>query len=137
VSRDRLTTRFYAVGGLLALLLALVCVALLLAVAALHDASGDATDSATRLFNASRAQRLTVDQETGLRGFLLTGREALLEPARDARPELESTLATLRRLSAGEGVQERRAREVTEPPAATRTTSTARSPPGPTGRGRS
>jgi len=29
VSRDRLTTRFYAVGGLLALLLALVCVALL------------------------------------------------------------------------------------------------------------
>jgi len=114
VSRDRLTTRFYAVGGLLALLLALVCVALLLAVAALHDASGDATDSATRLFNASRAQRLTVDQETGLRGFLLTGREELLEPARAARPQLESTLATLRRLSAGEGVQERRAREVTE-----------------------
>ena len=112
MTSDRLTTRFFMVGGLLALLLAGVCVALLLAVAALRDASDDATRSATRLFNASRAQRLTVDQETGLRGFLLTGREALLEPARGGRRELRSTLAALRSLSAGEGVQEQRARQV-------------------------
>ena len=116
MSRDRLTTRFYVVGGLLALLLALVCVALLLAVAALRDASGDATDSATRLFNASRAQRLTVDQETGLRGYLLTGREALLEPARDARPELGPRSRRCARLSAGEGMQERPRPRVRRPP---------------------
>ena len=96
VTRDRLTTRFYVVGGLLAVLLTVVCVALLLAVAGLRDASDDATRSATRLFNASRAQRLTVDQETGLRGFLLTGRERLLEPARAGRRELASTLGELR-----------------------------------------
>ena len=114
MSRDRLTTRFYLVGGALALLLTLVCVALLLAVAALRDASGDATDSARRLFSASRAQRLTVDQETGLRGYLLTGREAFFEPARAARPELVRTLAQLRRQSAGEGIQERRARAVSD-----------------------
>jgi CHASE3 domain sensor protein/anti-anti-sigma regulatory factor len=112
VKRDRLTTRFFVVGGLLALLLTLVCVALLLAVAALRDTSDDATRSATRLFNASRAQRLTVDQETGLRGFLLTGSEALLEPVRTGRGELRSTLTTLRALSAGEGTQETRARRV-------------------------
>ena len=112
MKRDRLTTRFYVVGGLLALLLTLVCVALVLAVSALRNASDDTTRSATRLFNASRAQRLTVDQETGLRGFLLTGREALLEPARDGRAELRSTLATLRALSAGEGEQAERARRI-------------------------
>ena len=112
MSRDRLTTRFFLVGGLLGLLLAGVCVALLLAVAALRDASDDATRSATRLFNASRAQRLTVDQETALRGYLLTGRDALLEPARDGREELRATLGALRSQSAGEGVQEERARQV-------------------------
>ena len=86
VKRDRLTTRFYVVGGAArACCSTLVCVALLLAVSALRDASDDTTRSATRLFNASRAQRLTVDLETGLRGYLLTGREALLEPARDGR----------------------------------------------------
>ena len=112
MKRDRLTTRFYVVGGLLALLLTLVCVALVLAVSALRNASDDTTRSATRLFNASRAQRLTVDQETALRGYLLTGRAALLEPARDGRAELRSTLATLRALSAGEVMQEDRARRV-------------------------
>jgi CHASE3 domain sensor protein len=112
VKRDRLTTRFYVVGGLLAVLLVLVCVALLLSVSALRNASDDTTRSATGLFNASRAQRLTVDQETGLRGFLLTGREALLEPARDGRAELRSTLTTLRTLSAGERDQEDRARRI-------------------------
>ena len=110
--RDRLTTRFYVVGGLLALLLTLVCVALLLAVASLRESSDGATVSATRLFNASRAQRLTVDQETGLRGYLLTGREALLEPVRIGRAELRSTLATLRTLSAGSPVQAARARGI-------------------------
>ena len=116
VKRDRLTTRFYVVGGLLAVLLALVCLALLLSVADLRDASDDATRSATRLFNASRAQRLTVDQETGLRGYLLTSRRALLEPALQGRRELASSLAELRRLSAGDGAQESRARAVTEAP---------------------
>ena len=81
-------------------------------VAALRDASDDATRSATRLFNASRAQRLTVDLETGLRGYLLTGRESLLEPARAGRGELRSTLAALRSLSAGDHTQEERARRV-------------------------
>ena len=109
---DRLITRFFVVGGLLALLLTAVCAALLLSVAALRDASDDATRSATRLFNASRAQRLTVDQETGLRGYLLTGREVLLEPVRAGRAELRSTLATLRAQSAGDETQEERARRV-------------------------
>jgi anti-anti-sigma factor len=113
MSQDRLTTRFYVVGGLLAVLLTIVCVALLLAVASLRDASDDATRSATRLFNASRAQRLTVDQETGLRGYLLTGRRELLEPALQGRRDLAATLGELRRLSAGEGAQVQRARAVT------------------------
>ena len=41
---------------------------------------------------------LTVDMESGMRGFLLTGEEAFLAPYKLARPKIESSLQTLQEL---------------------------------------
>lgn len=109
---DRLATRFYAVGAVLAILLMGICVALLLSVEALRASSDAVTRSETRLFSASRSQRFSVDLETGLRGYILTGRSEFLQPARSAQRELPRVIASLRRVSAGARVQAARATRI-------------------------
>jgi CHASE3 domain sensor protein len=52
------------------------------------------TDRVTR--EASELQRLSVDLETGMRGFLITGDEAFLQPYESAQPRLMAGLASLR-----------------------------------------
>ena len=99
-------------GAILAVLLTVGCVVLLLAVDALRDGSDAVTRSETRLFTASRAQRLSVDMETAVRGYFLTGDTAFLEPARRAQRELPPVIATLRRLSAEDAVQGPRAARI-------------------------
>jgi diguanylate cyclase (GGDEF)-like protein/PAS domain S-box-containing protein len=49
---------------------------------------------------------LLKDAETGGRGFLLTGDEQFLEPYQKAVPRVQSALATLARLSAGDTAQQ-------------------------------
>ena len=62
----------------------------------------------TRL--AQRALRLSIDRETGLRGFLLTGREESLAPAIAARAELPLLRDSLLALTADNPVQQERVR---------------------------
>ncbi|MHA6491880.1 response regulator [Pseudomonas borbori] len=50
--------------------------------------------------NANEALRLSVDQETGLRGFLITGDDEFLAPYELAKPRIEAALAGLRELVA-------------------------------------
>ncbi|RYF68128.1 MAG: two-component system sensor histidine kinase/response regulator, partial [Comamonadaceae bacterium] len=52
------------------------------------------TDRVTR--DASELQRLSVDLETGMRGYLLTGDETYLQPYESAQPRLMAGLASLR-----------------------------------------
>src|SRR5579871_4249914 len=48
------------------------------------------------LFTASRALRLVIDQETGIRGYLLTGAPEFLEPYTLGADQVSRTLADLR-----------------------------------------
>ncbi|MEN0105996.1 MAG: response regulator [Pseudomonas sp.] len=48
--------------------------------------------------NTNDAYRLTVDQETGMRGFLITGDEKFLSPFDVARPRIKSELRALQEL---------------------------------------
>jgi len=48
------------------------------------------------------------DAETGQRGFVITGNDALLEPYRAALPEIDRLLSDLRRLTADNEAQQRR-----------------------------
>ncbi|MGF6346625.1 response regulator [Variovorax sp. W2I14] len=54
------------------------------------------TDRVTR--SASELQRRSIDMETGLRGFLLTGDDTFLEPYQSALPRLKPDADALRRL---------------------------------------
>ncbi|WP_433740943.1 response regulator [Pseudomonas putida] len=55
--------------------------------------------------NANEAVKLTVDLETGMRGFLLSGDEKFLEPYETAKPRIEVVLNTLLDLTADNPVQ--------------------------------
>ncbi|NBB60574.1 response regulator [Pseudomonas sp. ODNR1LW] len=55
--------------------------------------------------NANEAVKLTVDLETGMRGFLLTSDEKFLEPYETAKPRIEVVLRTLLELTADNPVQ--------------------------------
>lgn len=44
---------------------------------------------------ANRAQRLLLDMETGVRGYLLTGRQEFLEPYNRATPQLAPALEAM------------------------------------------
>ncbi|MDF9773384.1 response regulator [Pseudomonas baetica] len=55
--------------------------------------------------NANDAVKLTVDLETGMRGFLLSGDEHFLDPYETAKPRIAVTLNTLLELTADNPVQ--------------------------------
>jgi CHASE3 domain sensor protein len=56
------------------------------------------TDRVTR--SASELQRRTIDMETGMRGFLITGEESFLEPYQGALPRLKVDTNALRSMVA-------------------------------------
>ncbi|XYD11855.1 methyl-accepting chemotaxis protein (plasmid) [Methylobacterium sp. NMS12] len=61
----------------------------------LQDAT-DALDRSTQVVRGLDAFRTAMlNQETGLRGYLITGRESSLEPYRAGRPALDETIARL------------------------------------------
>jgi anti-anti-sigma regulatory factor/CHASE3 domain sensor protein len=108
VSRQSLTGRFVAVGVLLGAVLVVLFLVLQVAVGQLRDALRDAGRSDQVIAEAAATQRLAIDLETGLRGYLLTGDEQFLQPTRRAQQRIRAQGATLRRLVAGDAAQSRR-----------------------------
>jgi signal transduction histidine kinase len=80
-----LTGRIIAAGAILLLLVGGSFAGLFLAIGELRSADAQVTRSAAELRAATRVERLLVDMETGLRGFVLTGEERFLEPWNDGR----------------------------------------------------
>jgi len=89
--------RLFTVGASALTLLGIVAVALgATALAALGGARGDLLDGAVPAVDAG--QRLSIallDQETGVRGFGLTGREEFLDPYRAGRQSEDEAVAEL------------------------------------------
>ncbi|MCO1656992.1 CHASE3 domain-containing protein [Pseudonocardia humida] len=85
-----------AVVGLAAVLVAAAAAALF-AQARVDDATTRVTERALpALVAVERLQRAFVDQETGIRDYLLTGRAALLQPYQDAAASLDEQERVLR-----------------------------------------
>ena len=61
------------------------------------------TDRVTR--DASELQRLSIDLETGMRGFLISGDETFLQPYESAQPRLAAGMIALRKLVADNTAQ--------------------------------
>ena len=91
-----LTGRIVAAGLLLLLLIGGGFAGLFLAISELRSADAQVGRSETQLEAANRIERLLVDMETGLRGFVITREERFLDPwneGRDAFPLEAGALA--------------------------------------------
>jgi anti-anti-sigma regulatory factor/CHASE3 domain sensor protein len=109
VSRQSLTGRFVAVGVLLGAMLVVLFVVLQVAVGQLRAALRDSGRSDRVIAGAIATQRIASDLETGLRGYLLTGDEAFLDPTRAAQRQIAPEGRELARLVAGNRGQAARA----------------------------
>jgi signal transduction histidine kinase len=109
-----LSGRMLLASGLLMLVLAAAFAVLLVAVDDLRDAARAARDSEEVLATANEFERLVIDLETSVRGFVLTGDDRFLEPWDAARRNLPDRAAALERLSAGNPEQARTARQLTQ-----------------------
>src|ERR1700759_3798997 len=93
--RLRLPARIALVVGAGALLVALGVTLLLVNTVKLHQ-SADATGrSDDYLVAAINLERLVVDAETGVRGYVITGRALFLEPTHDAQQGFAQAKAAL------------------------------------------
>ena len=88
--------------GVIALVSLLSSAAVLLTRGERRDAT-DALDRSTQVIRGLDAFRTAMlNQETGLRGYLITGRESSLEPYRAGRPAFDETVSRLSTLIGGE-----------------------------------
>ena len=100
-------------SGLLMLILGATSTILLIAVDDLRAAARAAQGSEEVLATANELERLVIDLETGVRGFVLTGEDQFLEPWDRARRSLPARAAAVERQSAADPEQERLARQLT------------------------
>ena len=110
-ARGSLTRRLVGAAALGAIAVAIVLAVLLRSTESLSDAQEATNRSDRLLIQAARTERLAVDLETGLRGFVITGQRRFLAPYERARGEAPRA-ATRLRLLADTPDQEARAREI-------------------------
>jgi len=105
-----LQTRLVAASVVLAILVAAAFVILILSLATLREATRQEAQSRDVTAEALMLQKLVLDVETGLRGYVITGQEVFLDPHNAARRQLPDRFDDLERLVADESSQRRRAR---------------------------
>lgn len=103
-----LQTRLVAASAVLAILVAAAFVILILSLATLREATRQEAQSRDVTAEALMLQKLVLDVETGLRGYVITGQESFLEPHNAARKQLPDRFDDLERLVADEPSQRRR-----------------------------
>jgi CHASE3 domain sensor protein len=98
--RDGLARRTVLTGTLLVLVGAAAFGVVLSSVADLHESERRLRPSQEVLVVANHLERLVVDLETGLRGYLITGQSEFLQPAETARAASPQRAATLQQFVA-------------------------------------
>ena len=96
-----LTRRTVAASGVLALVVGAAFAVLVLAVAELRRTSQRSTSSQEVLDTASTLERLVVDLETGMRGYIITGNGRFLAPWEAARTAVPGQSSELERRARG------------------------------------
>ena len=72
-------------SGVVAILVSGAFVVLLLAIENLRESADETRDAREELIAADRLEKLVIDLETGVRGFVITGEESFLAPWNKAR----------------------------------------------------
>jgi signal transduction histidine kinase len=99
-------------SALLAALVAAVFIGMLLAIATLRDATEREARAKNTVTAALTLEKLVLDIESGLRGFVLSGNDRSLESYTRARAQLPQRLTTFLELAADDRVQSVRARNL-------------------------
>ncbi|MEK6276325.1 MAG: ATP-binding protein [Actinomycetota bacterium] len=107
-----LATRMVAASAVVALLVAAVFVGLILAVSALRSATEEEARSKDVTVATLELENLVLDVDTGLRGYVITGKTQFLTTYYAARPELKPAFTRLMELVGGEPAQLRRSKEL-------------------------
>ena len=107
-----LTRRAVVASGLLLIVIAGAFVALLVQIVELRDSTQERRATRQQLIAADDLEKLVLDLETGLRGFVITGEERFLEPWNSARTDFPEQAGVLRRLASGDPVQRARVEEI-------------------------
>jgi signal transduction histidine kinase/CheY-like chemotaxis protein len=94
--RTSLTARLVIAGGVLAVVVIAAVLVLLRANAALDDATDSRADARLDLVAVIQVERDVLDLETGVRGFVITGKDLFLAPWRQAERHLPRDVASLR-----------------------------------------
>jgi signal transduction histidine kinase len=107
-----LSARLIAGSAVLALLVAAAFGVLVFAVTSLDDATKRERHAKAVSAETLQLEKLVLDLDTGLRGFVLTGKQNLLAPWTSARAALPDRLSTFRRLASTTPDERRRAEEL-------------------------
>ena len=91
-----MTIRLLVAGTVLAVVVAVAVLTMRNGTAALDEATGERGEVRLALATATEVETDVLDLETGVRGFVITGRERFLQPWQDARRRLPQDLARLR-----------------------------------------
>jgi signal transduction histidine kinase len=91
-------------SGLLAVLIGAAFAALLVAVTGFRAATNQRREMREELVAAESLQKLVIDLETGLRGFVITHEERFLQPWNQARVDLPEASRELERMAADDRV---------------------------------
>src|SRR5436309_8737008 len=104
-----LSARLMAASALLALLIAAAFGVLIYAVTTLDNATKRERHAKAVSADTLQLERLVLDLDTGLRGFVLTGKEDLLAPWTSARAALPKSLRAFQQLASTTPDERRRA----------------------------
>jgi signal transduction histidine kinase len=104
-----LSKRVIASSAVLALLVAVAFGVLLYAVSTLDDATARERHAKEVTAQTLQLEKLVLDLDTGLRGFVLTGKDDLLKPWTSAMDALPGELKAFRRLTSTSEAERRRA----------------------------
>ncbi len=112
--RRGLTRRMVLASGLLAIVMSASFVVLLLAITNVRESTQLRRETREGLVAADELQKVVLDLETGLRGFVITGDERFLEPWTDARAAFSEETDALERLVASDPLQLARAQQIAQ-----------------------
>ena len=107
-----LTLQITAAAVTVAVVVALAFVVTIASTLDLRRSTARETRSKDVVATTLAAQSLVLDLETGVRGYVLSGKEQFLQPWQTARRRWPKTIAQLERLVAGNRAEERQARTV-------------------------
>jgi signal transduction histidine kinase len=112
VSSTPLLARITLASAVLALLVSAAIAILVLAILSLRNTTDTATRSKDVTAATLRLEKLVLDLETGLRGFVLAQNEHFLEPVSAARADLPGAIAAVEKLVAAEAAQRLRVEQL-------------------------